>query len=223
VGVVGVGEHVADGDAGLVHALVDGDERSGRVDVTGHDEQLAGQFGHGGRSLRRPWWRLGVIAVEQFIVDADGVGGPMPQEASGLAPGWSVWGQRPGLVISPVDGGRSRRACSAQGWRLRSQGIDDVGEGISGAARGGASAQDGHYQGEGALDLVVGEGMRPCSPADDDAEAAPVGGGSPTRARWTRTSWPGRSSAWANSIPTSRVRAPSWWADRPLATPSRCR
>ena len=121
VGVAGVGEQIADRDAGGDHALEDGDDLRGRVVLAGLARWM--RRTSSGTSGPCSSWTLviglEVVAVEQLVSGRGGCwcGAPSRPRGPSLAGRWLLLvrgGRCPGFQIGPVDrvaaGGRARRA-----------------------------------------------------------------------------------------------------------------
>ncbi len=167
MGVAGVGQDVAEGNAGRGHAGQDGGERADRVQRAGGQGHPAGQLGHRRAVLLAGHGGCGqVVAVEHLASGAGQVAVAVPPVRLGVrAFRAAVPGRAgPAFHVGPVRCQRGRGVLVCGGDAGFEQVIADAGQVIGGGAVGLALAERLDDQAEGVPGLVVGELVRAGAP-----------------------------------------------------------
>ena len=178
VGVAGVGEHVAERDAGRWHAGQDGDQGADGVEFAGGESHPPGELGDG-RACFLAHHGAGrvVVAEEHLAFGAGQVAVAVPPGRLGVGALCGAVPRRAGeaLHVGPVDGQRGAGVLVLAGDAGLQQVIADPGEDAGGGALGMLAGQRIRHEVKGALDLPVGELVRAVLPVLGHAEPCLVG------------------------------------------------
>jgi hypothetical protein len=176
VRVARVAEHVAQGDARSGHGLENRDEGDNRIDMTTAQRDAPDQLGNAGPTLvGHHGRRREEVAEEEVLFGHPGTA--VPPGGLGVGAGRDRIGGWPGegLLIAPVDRQRRGRARHLFGHRRLDEGVEHRAQCVRGHPVGRLLFERAHHEGEGVLDLTIGEGVLGATPVDDHAEAQAIG------------------------------------------------
>ena len=180
VGVPGIGQDVAERDAGRGHRGQHRDQGAGRVGLAGAHGHPAGQLGDGRAVLLAHHGAGGgVVAEEQLAVLAGAAAGAVPPPGFGVGavPGAVRRRAGEGLHVGPVHRQRAGGLLVLRRDAGLQQVVADPLQRAGGQAIGVVFGQRAGDQAEGALGLPVGELVRASLPVLGHAEPDLVGGG----------------------------------------------